>query len=212
MAQVIDIINRVARELIDKNFTRWTKDAHLTNLNDAISAILIVRPDLGRTTTTVSVEAGQFKVTLPDTAYKLLSVNHAANYALQFVDIYRLNNNYPDWRTRTAASPLNWTRNDSDESCFFLFPAPTGSIDVEYDYAEQIRVSNADTDAFPLAPIYELMVFDYMMYRAYSKDGQNESEASKAAMHFQAFTTALTGKSQTDANESARIKASEVAR
>lgn len=212
MTQVIDIVNRVARELIDKNFTRWTKETHLTNLNDAISAILIIRPDLGRTTKTETVAAGQFKVTLPDTAYKLLSVNHADNYALQFVDIYRLNNNYPDWRTRTAVTPLNWTRNDNDESCFFIFPAPTAEISVEYDYADKVSVTNVDTDAFPLEDIYELMVFDYMMYRAYSKDGQNESEQSKASAHFQAFQLALTGKTQTDVNEAARIKASEVAR
>jgi hypothetical protein len=211
MAQVIELINRVGRELIDKNFTRWTKEAHLTNLNDAISAILMVRPDLGRKTVTVQVTAGQFKVDLPDSAYKLLSVNHANNYALQFVDIYRLNNNYPEWRTRTAASPLNWTRNDNDESCFFVYPAPVATMSVEYDYAEQIRVST-ESDGFPLAPIYELMVFDYMMYRAYSKDGENGSESAKAANHFQAFSLALTGKSQTDANETARIKASEVTR
>jgi hypothetical protein len=211
MAQVIELINRVGRELIDKNFTRWTKEAHLTNLNDAISAILMVRPDLGRKTSTVQVTAGKFKVTLPDTAYKLLSVNHANNYALQFVDIYRLNNNYPDWRTKTGASPLNWTRNDNDDLAFFLYPAPAATIDVEFDYAEQIRVST-ESDGFPLAPIYELMVFDYMMYRAYSKDGENGSESAKAANHFQAFSLALTGKSQTDANETARIKASEVTR
>jgi hypothetical protein len=212
MTQVIDIINRVARELIDKNFTRWTKEAHLTNLNDAISAILIMRPDLGRTTTEVEVSAGQYKVTLPDTAYKLLSVNHANNYALQFVDIYRLNNNYPNWRTSTGTSPLCWSRNDNDDKAFFLYPAPESTITVEYDYAEQIRVEDEDTEAFPLAPIYELMVFDYMMYRAYSKDGQNESEAQKSAMHFQAFSAALTGKTNTDASEVARIRASEVPR
>ncbi|PWI34835.1 hypothetical protein DI392_00710 [Vibrio albus] len=211
MALVTEIIARVARELIDKNFTRWTEETHLTNLNDAISAILIVRPDLGRTTKTDTVSAGVSKVTLPATAYKLLGVNCLNNYALQFVDIYRLNNNYPDWRTRTAAQPLNWTRNDNDEFVFYVYPAPTADATIEYDYAEQIRVE-ATTDPFPLSPIYELMVFDYMMYRAYSKDGQNESEAAKASAHFQAFQLALTGKTQTDKNESARIKASEAVR
>lgn len=208
MAIVSELIQRVADELIDQRFTRWTKETHIANLNDAISSILYVRPDLGRVTHTVSLSVGQSRIDVPHDAYKLLGVNHVNGYAVQFVDIYRLNQNYPTWRMMTDDQPTSWTRRDNDDLSFHLFPAPSEVMSVEFDYARQIRIS-AESEEFPLPPIYEPMVFDFMMFRAYGKDGQNDSEAAKSNHHLQTFQFALTGKTHTDTAEKQRIASSE---
>lgn len=208
MSKVSDIILRVADELIDNRFTRWTKETHIANLNDAISSILLVRPDLGRATHTMELSVGQSRVAVPADAYKLLGVNHVNGYAVQFVDIYRLNQNYPTWRTMTDDQPTSWTRQDNDDLSFHVFPAPSELMSVEFDYARQIRIST-ENDDFPLPPIYEPMVFDFMMFRAYSKDGQNDSEAAKSNSHLQTFQFALTGKTNADNAEKQRIASSE---
>ncbi|WP_224164816.1 phage adaptor protein [Vibrio penaeicida] len=173
MALVSELIGRVSRELVDERYTRWSKPTHISNLNDAIASILLLRPDLGRVTDTTQVLADTGRVQLPVNAYKLLSVNHVNGYALQYVDLYRLNQNYPNWRTLKDPQPTNWTRNDHDDLSYFLFPTPSVPVSVEHEYARQTRIQS-ETEAFPLPVIYEVMVFDFMMYRAYSKDGQNE--------------------------------------
>ncbi|WBA13843.1 phage adaptor protein [Salinivibrio proteolyticus] len=208
MAKVISLIERVADELIDQRYTRWTKANHLHNLNDAIAVILMSRPDLGRETKSQTVKKGQSRVDLPDDAYRLLNVNHANGYGLQFVDLYRLNQNYPLWRTMIDAQPTNWTRNDNDSLSFYLFPVPEQDVDIEYDYSRQIIIK-VDSDPFPLPPIYEALVFDFMLFRAYSKDGRSEAEAAKATYHLNNFQNALAGKTNTDNAETQRIHSTE---
>lgn len=208
MSKVIALIERVADELIDQRYTRWTKANHLRNLNDAISAILMARPDMGRKTQIQTVSKGQVSVDLPEDAYRLLNVNHANGYGLQFTDLYRLNQNYPMWRTMTDSQPTNWTKNDNDSLSFYLFPAPDSDIDIEYDYSRQIMVES-DSEPFPLPPIYEALVFDFMLFRAYSKDGRSEAEAAKATYHLKNFQNALTGKTNTDNTEAQRIYSTE---
>ncbi|WP_407330552.1 DUF6682 family protein [Enterovibrio sp. 27052020O] len=208
MAAVLELFERLGDELIDPNFVRWTKETHLRNLNDAISSILVVRPDLGRVTAEVELAANSMRAQLPPDAYKLIGVNHVNGYALQFVDIFRLNQNYPQWRMMKDPQPTNWTRQENDDLSFYVFPAPTNAVNVEFDYARQIRV-NGESEQFPLPSIYESMVFDFMMFRAYSKDGQNDSELGKSNQHLQLFQLALTGKTSTDNAERQRIASSE---
>ena len=206
--KAMDLINRVAEEVIDKRFSIWTKEAHLSNLNDGISTLLMVRPDLARKTDEISVSAGDCRINLPEGAYKLLAVNHCNGYALQYIDINRLNQNYERWRTMKDDQPTNWTRNELDETSFFLFPVPDSNCIVEFDYSKNIRIGTTD-DIIPLPEIYETMLFHYMVYRAYSKEGQQESQQAKAQSHYQAFQMALTGKSESDYQKAARLKASE---
>ncbi|MCE0495774.1 phage adaptor protein [Vibrio salinus] len=197
MTKVSDLINRVARELIDENFVRWSKSDHLSYFNDAISSILLIRPDLTRKTIEQNVAAGEYKISLPESAYKLLNVNHFDGYSLAYIDLEELNAILPNWRKKTDEYPERWTRNHKEDTAFFIYPSPNKSANIEYDFSEEISALDI-ADDFPLKQIYEVMVFDFMMYRAYSKDGQDSTELEKANSHYQAFTLSLTGKVQAD--------------
>ncbi|MCA3989535.1 phage adaptor protein [Vibrio vulnificus] len=205
---VKNIIDRVSRDLIDVRNVRWSRPELMDFLNDAIAAIVIRRPDLSRATAIVS--AASNTVALPADAYQILAVNHINNLAAQFVNINKLNQLYPEWRTTTGA-PVCWTRNELDETTLFLYPAPQEAVNVEVVYSRTIKVAN-EGDSFPLSDIYHGVVADFIMYRAYNKDSQNPAEGQKAQLHLQAFATALGDKTSSDNAKAQMINMSEGAR
>lgn len=202
---VKNIIDRVSRDLIDVRNVRWSRPELMDFLNDAIAAIVIRRPDLSRATAIVS--AATNTVELPADAYQILAVNHINSIAAQFVSINKLNQLYPDWRT-TQGAPTCWTRNELDETTLFLYPAPQAAVDVEVIYSKTLSVAD-ETDIFPLSDIYQGVVADFMMYRAYNKDSQNPAEGQKAQLHLQAFATALGDKTSSDNAKAQMINMSE---
>lgn len=96
------LIDRVARDLIDVRHVRWSRPELMDFVNDAISAMVIRRPDLSRTT--AMIESSSYQVSLPADAYQILAVNHINQQAAQFVNIHKLNQLYPEWR-KTAGVP-----------------------------------------------------------------------------------------------------------
>lgn len=205
---VKQLLDRVSRDLIDLRNVRWSRPELLDFMNDAVAAIVIRRPDLSRKT--ASVTTNSLTVALPADAYQILAVNHINNVAATFVNINKLNQLYPEWRT-TVGVPVCWTRNDLDETTLFLFPAPQDPVDVEVVYSRVLKV-DAEASEFPLSAVYEGVVADFIMYRAYNKDSSNPAEAQKAQLHLQAFATALGDKTATDNAKAQMINQSEGAR
>lgn len=58
-----------------------------------------------------------------------------------------------------------------------------------------------------LDDIYANAILDYVLYRAYSKDAEYAANASRAALHYQAFTAALGAKTQVDAGNDPHLAA-----
>ena len=201
--KVLEVIERVSRDLVDLRFVRWSKDELIDFLNDAVAAVLIRRPDLSRITTEISHTSN--RVDLPADAYCLLSVNFIDSIAAQYVNIEKLNHLYPRWRV-TEGDPTCWTKNIDDQKSFWLYPAPKAAVQIEYSYSKMSRVT--EVDEFPIPSIYEGLVVDFIMYRAFSKDAENASESGKASLHFQSFTVALGDKNSTDALKSEMINQS----
>ncbi len=205
---VKNLIDRISRDLIDLRNVRWSRPELIDFMNDAIAAIVIRRPDLSRATAVVATSSNT--VALPTDAYQILAVNHIDNVAATFVSINKLNQLYPEWRT-TVGAPVCWTRNELDETTLFLYPAPQEQVNVEVVYSRTLKVTD-ESAAFPLSEVYEGVVADFVMYRAYNKDSLNPAEGQKAQLHLQAFATALGDKTATDNAKAQMINQSEGAR
>ncbi len=205
---VKNLIDRISRDLIDLRNVRWSRPELIDFMNDAIAAIVIRRPDLSRATAVVAASSNT--VALPADAYQILAVNHIDNVAATFVSINKLNQLYPEWRT-TRGAPVCWTRNELDETTLFLYPAPQEQVNVEVVYSRTLKVTN-ESASFPLSEVYEGVVADFVMYRAYNKDSLNPAEGQKAQLHLQAFATALGDKTATDNAKAQMINQSEGAR
>jgi hypothetical protein len=204
MINTANIINRVAKELIDDGFVYWSKEEHISNMNDAISAILFVKPEATRKTTEIDVKKAQSRVELPADAYTILSVNQVDGIGAQFIAMSELDRLYPDWRNMTD-TPSNWTKYDNEDTSFWLFPAPDANAKVEIDYSRFIRVESMNGTLI-LPDAYEPMIFDYMLYRAYSKGANSESTMARANLHLRSFELLLKGKSNIDVRVRQQIK------
>ncbi|KUI98943.1 phage adaptor protein [Vibrio sp. MEBiC08052] len=195
MIDVNQLIIRVGNALVDDTFTLWSKDFHRCSFNDALAALTLAHPALSNKTAEIQVAAGQWQVPLPDDAYLLLSVNHCNGYGLEQTEQERISHLYPDWRRQTDTRPTNWMRNPDDPLTFFIFPSTQSVQPIELTYSRHLHVSR-DSDWVDIHDIYAPLLFDYLMYRAYSRDGQAEAQQAKAVSHFQAFQFGLGQASQ----------------
>ncbi|MDW6094055.1 DUF6682 family protein [Vibrio rhizosphaerae] len=190
MINVSKLIERAGSALVDSSFTLWSKGFHLDSLNDAIAALTMAVPKSSSKTADIEISAGQWKVSLPEDGYSLLAVNHCDGYGMEQIDLIRLTHLYPDWRKQSDTRPANWMFNPDDNQTFFIFPASESPVSIEIEYSRYLSVASEEDD-IDIHEIYSSPLLDYMMYRAYSRDGQAEAQQAKAVAHFQAFQMAL---------------------
>ncbi|WP_283130772.1 DUF6682 family protein [Enterovibrio norvegicus] len=181
-----DLIDQLGEELVDPRYTHWSRESLLSYINQALGIMAINLPHEFRVEQTVDTEMGT--VFLPGDALSLLSVISAGNRSVNFIDITKLNQLDPDWRTRQGA-PSSWTQAHRDVRAYSLYPTPKETVAVTHAYSAFKDLS--EVDAFPIHAAYVAAVTDYVLYRAYGKDGQNASEQNKALTHLQAFNAAI---------------------
>ncbi|MEZ8965493.1 DUF6682 family protein [Vibrio breoganii] len=191
---VQDILDRLKVALVDESHTLWTEAELLGYINDALSALVIARPDLGFKTH--SYNSASKSIEKPTDYYRFETVQSAGGIAIQFVDIHKLNQLEPTWRTATGM-PYCWTRYDDHVDEVFLVPAPSEAIDIEIIYSAHLAVSII-TDVLPVPAIYEGLILDFVLYRAFSKTGQGGSDMNKALSHQNSFYSTLGQKQQVD--------------
>ncbi|MGF1727071.1 DUF6682 family protein [Photobacterium nomapromontoriensis] len=201
--KVSDLIEQVSELLVDTNHVRWSKPELIRYINDALAAVIMRRPSLTATHDIVAVS--QNPIELPDDAYSLLSVELLGDYRGQYTPIETLNRFYPTWRTDEGV-PQCWTQHADEHLRFWVYPAPQDPVSVAFTYSKAITVS-ADSDVIPLTVVYVGILIDFVLFRAFGKDAENASEASKSTMHFQSFAVAMGDKNAMDsAKRNARTR------
>ncbi|MGR5465515.1 DUF6682 family protein, partial [Photobacterium damselae] len=115
---------------------------------------------------------------IPNDGFALLGVNSIDGISAQYVLIEKLDQMYPRWRL-DKGEPSCWTQNDYDPKYFWIYPQPSKPVTVSILYAQDIKITD-ESGEINLPNIYEGALVDFMMYRAYSRDGENTSEANKA--------------------------------
>ena len=191
---ISELIDKVAKQIVDSNHVRWSRTELLDFLNMGLSHFIIKRPDVARVTATQTVNASL--IDIPDDGYSIINVNHVDYRGVQFVDINRLGQLNPNWRLEVG-TPVAWTRNPFDNDSVYLYPGPDADVDVELVYSKDVRMT-AETEAFPLKEIYVSILYDYIIYRAFNKDSANQLEGEKAKYHLMLFKDAIGEKDQTD--------------
>ncbi|UJZ96343.1 hypothetical protein IHC87_17395 [Photobacterium damselae subsp. damselae] len=181
---VNDIVTRVAKELIDTHMVRWQREDLIAYLADGVSAIAAKRPALF-SHRVVSLMVDHSPVRLPDDAFLLLSVDSVDGAAVQYVLMDKLNQINPYWRQEKGI-PSCWTRHDNEVLNFWLYPNPIDPVSLSFQYAKT-PVITVDTERVELPTLFFGALVDFMLYRAFSRDSENPSEAAKAQFHFQSF-------------------------
>jgi hypothetical protein len=209
------IIDKVEILLKDTSNARWAASELLGWLNDAQRAIAILKPDTSVTNASVQLVQGT-KQSVPTGGIALIAIRRnmgadgsTVGDAIRVIDMDVLDAAKPDWHSATYENVVvkNYMFDERDPTKFYVYPAQTSSPTyVEMVYATNPTEIASVSTAISLDDIYETVLMDYVLFKAYSKDGDIEQAANLAAMHYNAFQNALISKDRKEAVEQASTK------
>lgn len=213
----LDIIRTATPILFDAGHKRWPLAELLDHINDAVRAIVAVKPNAKTDTVTLSLVQGTLQ-TLPDEYPVLarvtrnLNAGHSApggpvgGPAIRMVDGREaMDAFFPGWQSDTAlfsATVKHVIYDDADPRHFYVIPGNTGAGLIEAVVGVMPAplapggnplLEATYNVAVPLPDLYRTPVTDYVCFRAFSKDQGIPASQTRAANHLAAFQSALTG-------------------
>ena len=215
--KVVDIITRAQTLLLDTTAIRWAAVELQYWLNDSYREIVNLRPDANSQTSTFTCVAG-YRQNLTSsfaTANRLLEVisNKAATSTKQGVRIVTrrsLDTDRPGWYNENGSVNTQlYVYDPRFATEFLVYPPATTSTQLEVVYntiptphtltANDLPPdSYVNTEVIKISDSYANAILDYILYRAYTKDSDQQSNAGRAVAHFQAFQNGLGIKTQSD--------------
>lgn len=202
--RILDVINDVARILLDETGTRWAKQELLDYFNESMQQIIVVRND-AKTLRYFHVCTASTAQTLDIADYKLLDVT-TNRYGRAILPMAKevLDMNIPDWRNPATESDSvdYWAYNDKYPNTFFVYPKPKNGVQIEIITSRvpdkvQIGNFNADIQVMGINDVYQSCVINYMLFRALSKDSKAGNPA-RADYYLNLFNAGLGIKTQVD--------------
>lgn len=200
------VVNRVQTILQDTTGIRWPDTELLGWINDGQREIVLFKPNAFVKNIAVKLAEGT-KQDLPADGVQLIDVprNMGTNgttpgRAIRITIREILDSQVPDWHS-SASNPVvkHYMYSLLDPKHFYVYPPQPST---NQGYAELIYGA-APTDAtlngtITLDDIYQTVLVDYVLYRAYSKDTEYAADGNRATLHQNAYIAALTGKAKVE--------------
>jgi hypothetical protein len=214
--KVVDLIVRAQTLLQDEDSVRWTVAELQYWLNDAYKETIGLRPDVNAQTAEFTCVAGprqNITGSFPN-AIRLIEVvrNLAATSdksSIYLTSRKSLDTQRRSWYSETPSTTIElYTFDARTPKEFLVYPPASASARLEVIYSI-LPAEHALTDTQLLDPTtaetiriddrFATVLFDYMMYRAFSKDAEQTTMMQRAVAHYQAFQNALGTNLQADA-------------
>lgn len=214
--KVVEIISRARTLLQDSSSVRWSSTELQGWLNDAYREAVNLRPDCNTIVGTFTCAAGprqnitaQFPAALRVVDITRNLATTSDKRAVRLVDRRTLDGQVRSWYAATASVNVEQYMYDARvPKEFLVYPPATTLAQLEVVYSavptahtlttEQLD-NSATAETIRIDDSYANALLDYVMYRAYSKNTESPTNATKAAGHFQLFQNALGAKGQTEA-------------
>ena len=172
------IINKTAVLLYDVINIKWSRLELLGWLNDAQRAVVIQDPSANNLTKAIQM-AGGTRQSIPADGWTLLDVYRnmgtsgtIPGRALRIVEKKALDAFNPNWHFATTSQVVReYCFDGNDQTKFWVSPPSDGTGWIEVNYSQVPADLALETAAITLNDVFEPMLIDYMMYRAYSKTG-----------------------------------------
>jgi hypothetical protein len=198
------VIDKAQVILQDTTGIRWPDDELLGWLNDGQREIVLYKPNAFVRNTSVQMTTGT-KQGLPADGVQLLDVvrNMGTNgstpgRAVRITIREILDSQIPNWHTEAPANEVkHYMYSMLDPKNFYVYPPNTGQGHVELIYGAAPTEATLQS-TITLDDIYQTILMDYILYRAYSKDTEFAADVNRASSHQQAYLTALTGKAKVE--------------
>lgn len=131
-----------ARRLAQDNGLLRTPDTYsaatlLAFVNQVLKQTALIRPDLFSLITDIATTQNVVEQTMPSDSIRLVDI-FAVKNGSAIVEVSRetMDRSYPQWRTDTASTPVNYMRHVKNPNKFFLYPRPTSGIILIGEYAQ----------------------------------------------------------------------------
>lgn len=214
-----EIMQRASVLLQDTGSVRWTAPELCNYLNDGQREIAILKPSAVSQTVEIDLVAGT-RQTVPATYSAILNIlRNVGGRAITTIDRRVLDMQMPGWQIAAtlpyAAEVIHAIYEPESPHEFYVAPGNDGNGSIE------VRVAVIPTDIPPpgsplvienyttnigVSDIYRAALTDYVLYRAYSKDGESPTAGQLAVAHYQAFTQAVGAKAATEVANSPATK------
>ncbi|CAI0848226.1 Uncharacterised protein [Serratia quinivorans] len=200
MQKVAEIIGRVNTQLVDVAWLRWPKAELLDYYNDAIRAVIIVRPGAGERSELLTCVEGT-KQQLPVGANRLLDITRVAGgRVIRPVPREALDTQFPDWHFSTGTIE-GYCYDEQTPRTYYVFPGAAAGVQLDAVVSripEAVTLAALDEALVTLDELYTNPLIEWMLYRCYSKDSQNGANSQLALQHYQAFNDQLGVKTQAE--------------
>lgn len=204
------VLRRVTDTLMDSASITWPIGQLVRYLNDAQRTIVLARPDATITTSTVALIAGSKQsldtMSLTPLPFKLMNVrrNTVGNQgAITLIDRYMLDSYLPNWYAGTGNINIQHYMFDAQAPRNFVCYPPalsTARVEIEYSaYPTDIAEPAAGgtfanvVGNLSVADIFDGVVIDLVLYRAYQSEAEFAGNGARADMHKNAAIQQLTG-------------------
>jgi len=204
---VASVISKVQTILQDATGIRWPDAELLGWVNDGQREIVLYKPNAFVKNTAVKLTTGT-KQTLPADGVQLIDVvrnmgvsGGTPGRAIRITMREILDSQVPNWHAATADVEVkHYMYTVLDPKTFYVYP-PQPAVDQNY---VELIYGAAPTDCvvggtITLDDIYQTILLDYCLYRAYSKDTEFAADQNRATAHQNAYIAALTGKAKVEA-------------
>ena len=214
--KVVDLIVRAQTLLQDEDSVRWTVAELQYWLNDAYKETIGLRPDANTQTAEYTCVAGPRQVLTGSFPNAIRLVEVVRNLAttsnktsVRLTDRKSLDTQRRSWYADTATASVELYMFDPRTPKEFLVypPATTAArleviysvLPAEHTLSDAQLINPATAETIRIDDIFATALYDYMLYRAYSKDSEQTAMMQRAVAHYQAFQNALGTKQQVDA-------------
>lgn len=214
--KVVDLIVRAQTLLQDEDSVRWTVAELQYWLNDAYKETIGLRPDVNTQTAEYTCVAGPRQVITGSFPNAIRLVEVVRNLAttsnkssIRLTDRRSLDTQQRSWYAETPTVNVElYVFDPRTPKEFLVYPPATTAARLEVIYsvlpadhtltaAQLLNPATAET--IRIDDIFATALFDYMLYRAFSKDAEQTAMMQRAVAHYQAFQNALGIKQQVDA-------------
>jgi hypothetical protein len=213
--KVVDVIEKTQIILQDTTAVRWPLLELQEWLNDSYREIVLMRPDANTQTGTHTCAAGARQVLtvgFPNAIRLIDVVRNVATTsdkrAVRLISQRALDDQRPTWYGETAAVTVQLYMFDPLlPREFLVYPPATTSAQLEVVYSSvpaghsltALQLADpANTTTINLPDSYANAVLDYILYRAYSKDSENQANTQRAVAHYQAMQASIGAKTASD--------------
>lgn len=227
------ICTRVAEDLNDEGYDRYTLAKLTTWLNEAQRVIVTVKPDANVTTAIYQLAAGA-KQSIPDGTASFKEGDTTLPRGVVFQNVTRnmgtagttagrvprkvarnvLDAQDPNWHAATVNATIECVVYDPrNPRRFDVYPPQPstgmGYAEIEYSSLPDDVDCNASLEAGASAELligdeYQDAAYEYMLFRAYDKDSGAAANAARAEKHLSNFMRLLGAKEEAETKNEAR--------